>query len=111
VALHKKQVDTTHALRHLLESWVQQILRLLGELENHTLTPLVVVQKILDANLASGYIRQRESEYVSYVRLNKVTLKDNYTIPLIDDLLERLANKKLFSKLDLKNGFHHVFMD
>jgi len=42
------------------------------------------VQKMLDANLASGYIRPSESECggelrmcVDYRRLNKVTLKDN----------------------------------
>lgn len=39
-----------------------------------------------------------------------MTAKDNYPIPLIDDLLDRLAGKSLFAKLDLKNGFHHVFM-
>lgn len=48
---------------------------------------------------------------VDYRRLNKVTAKDNYPIPLIDDLLDRLLNKRWFTKLDLKNGFFHVFVE
>ena len=80
------------------------------------------LQIFIDEYLEKGYIRPSESEFVSpimlvkkntgdirmcvdYRTLNKVTLKDNYPIPLIDDLLDRLANKKYFTKLDLKNGF------
>lgn len=48
---------------------------------------------------------------MDYRMLNKITAKDNYPIPLIDDLLDRLANKKFFTKLDLKNGFFHVLVD
>ncbi|CAD7001655.1 unnamed protein product [Ceratitis capitata] len=88
----------------------------------------VELQKIIDEYLAKGYIRPSESEFVSpivlvkkktgelrlcvdYRKLNKVTAKDNYPMPLIDDLLDRLANKKVFTKLDLKNGFFHVFVN
>lgn len=86
------------------------------------------LQKILDDYLQKGIIRSSEPEYASPIvlvkkktgdlrmcvdfrKLNKVTAKHNYPIPLIDDLLESLANKKIFTKLDLKNGFHHVFMN
>jgi len=48
---------------------------------------------------------------IDFRKLNKVLIKDNYPIPLIDDLLDKLANKKLFSKLDLKNGYFHVFVN
>lgn len=86
------------------------------------------LQKLLDEYVDKGYIRASESEFVSpivlvrkksgelrmcvdYRVLNKMTCKDNYPIPLIDDLLDRLGNKKIFTKLDLKNGFYHVFMN
>lgn len=39
-----------------------------------------------------------------------MTQKDNYPLPLIEYHLDRLRNKKFFSLLDLKNGFHHVKM-
>jgi len=45
---------------------------------------------------------------VDYRALNKVTIRDNYPLPLIEDQLEILRNKKYFSLLNLKDGFHNV---
>lgn len=45
---------------------------------------------------------------VDYRELNKITIKDNFPTPLIDDHLDRLKGKRIYSCLDLKNGFHHV---
>lgn len=45
--------------------------------------------------------------YVDYRVLNKVIAHDNYPLP-IEDQLEALNNKKYFSTLDLKDGFHHI---
>lgn len=47
---------------------------------------------------------------VDYRALNKLTVRDNYPLPLIDDCIEYLENKKFFSVLDLKSGFHQVQM-
>lgn len=43
--------------------------------------------------------------------LNKVLLKEPYLIPTIDDLRNKLANKKIFSVLDLKDGFFQIKLD
>lgn len=40
--------------------------------------------------------------------LNKYLARDNHPIPLIEDQLMLLNNKKYFSRLDLKNGFFHI---
>ncbi|KAL4085336.1 hypothetical protein QTP88_012457 [Uroleucon formosanum] len=48
---------------------------------------------------------------VDYRELNKITVKDNFPAPLIDDQLDRLKGKQIFTSLDLKNGFHHVRMN
>lgn len=40
--------------------------------------------------------------------LNKITVRDNYPLPLIDDCVEYLKGKKVFTGLDLKNGLHQV---
>lgn len=45
---------------------------------------------------------------VDYRELNKITIRDNFPTPLIDDHLDRLREKSYFSSLDLRNGFHHV---
>lgn len=45
---------------------------------------------------------------VDYRALNKLTIRDNYPLSLIEECLEYLGGKKYFSSLDLKNGFFHV---
>ncbi|GFY62888.1 uncharacterized protein K02A2.6-like [Trichonephila inaurata madagascariensis] len=42
---------------------------------------------------------------IDYRRLNHKLIKDNYPLPLIDDILDCLQNAKIFTTLDLKNGF------
>lgn len=43
---------------------------------------------------------------VDYKRLNAVTVKDKYALPLISDILNALANRKIFSKIDLRGAYH-----
>lgn len=45
---------------------------------------------------------------VDYRALNKLTERDNYPLPLIEDQIDRLHGKKFFSCLDLKDRFYHV---
>ncbi|GFY48696.1 hypothetical protein TNIN_414301 [Trichonephila inaurata madagascariensis] len=45
---------------------------------------------------------------IDYRRLNYKLIKDNYHLPLIDDILDCLQNVRIFTTLDLKNGFFHV---
>ncbi|GBE79521.1 hypothetical protein SCP_0207210 [Sparassis crispa] len=45
---------------------------------------------------------------VDYHGLNSMTKKNHYSLPLIDDLLDRVQGCKVFSVLDLKNAFNHV---
>lgn len=48
---------------------------------------------------------------VDYRRLNQKIIKNRYPLPLIDDQLDRLQGAKIFTTLDLKNGFFHVDVD
>ena len=45
---------------------------------------------------------------VDYHTLNKYIIKDNYPLPSIDDQLEVMNNKAYFSRLNFKDGFHHI---
>lgn len=48
---------------------------------------------------------------VDFRLLNKKIAKDRYPLPLIEDQLDALQNARVFSTLDLKNGFFHVRVD
>jgi hypothetical protein len=45
---------------------------------------------------------------IDFRQLNKVTIKNRYPLPRIDDLFDQLKDAKIFSKIDLKSGYHQV---
>jgi len=77
------------------------------------------VQKFVDDQLRKGYIRPSKSPQMSpvffvgkkdrkkrmvmdYYSLNEQTIKNNYPLPLITDLIDNMGSKKVFTKMDLQ---------
>nr|GFB99460.1 putative reverse transcriptase domain-containing protein [Tanacetum cinerariifolium] len=45
---------------------------------------------------------------IDYRELNKLTVKNRYPLPRIDDLFDQLQGSSVYSKIDLRSGYHHL---
>jgi hypothetical protein len=86
---------------------------------------LVELKKQIDELSKKGYIRPSTSPWVAlvlfvekkdgmkrmcidYQALNEVTTKNKYPLPKIEDLFNQLRGASVFSKIDLRSGYHHL---
>jgi hypothetical protein len=86
---------------------------------------LVELKKQIDALLEKGYIRPSTSPWavpvlfvekkdgtkrmcIDYRALNEVTVKNKYTLLRIEDLFDQLRGTSMFSKIDLRSGYHQL---
>ena len=83
------------------------------------------VQKFMEDQLRKGYIRPSKSPQTSpvffvgkkdgskrmvmdYHSLNSQTVKNNYPLPLITELIDNMGSKKVFTKMNLRWGFNNI---
>ena len=45
---------------------------------------------------------------IDYRQLNKLTVKNKYLLPRIDDLFDQLKGTSIFSKIDLRSRYHRL---
>jgi hypothetical protein len=57
------------------------------------------------------FVEKKDKElrlYVDYRLLNAVTIKNKYPLPYIDIMFDQLAGAQVFSKIDLRSGYHQI---
>src|ERR1700678_1060460 len=86
---------------------------------------LNALREFIDENLKSGFIRPSNSPFgapvlfvkkkdgslrlcVDFRRLNAITRKDKYPLPLTSELLDTPSRAKIFTKIDLKHAYHLI---
>jgi hypothetical protein len=86
---------------------------------------LVELKKQIDELLEKGYIRPSTSPWaapvlfvekkdgtkrmcIDYRALNEVNVKNKYPLPRIEDLFDQLRGASVFSKIDLRSGYHQL---
>ena len=85
------------------------------------------VKKYLEDNLKKGFIKASSAPMASpvlfvkklngslrfcvdYRKLNAITCKDRYPLPLISETLAQLSKAKVFTKLNIRQAFHRICM-
>ena len=54
------------------------------------------------------FVRKKDGSLRLYIDYCQVTVKNKYPLPRVDDLLDQLRGAKVFSKIDLRSGYHQV---
>ena len=46
--------------------------------------------------------------YIDYRQLNRVTINNRYPLPRVDDLFDQMRGVRVYSKIDLRTGYHQL---
>ena len=94
-------------------------------LRHQSMDELRAIKQYLVENLHKGFIKASQAPFaapilfvkkhdgslwfcIDYRKLNSLTRKDRYPLPLIEETLARLSKARIFTKLDIRQAFHRI---
>ncbi|GJR95272.1 putative reverse transcriptase domain-containing protein [Tanacetum coccineum] len=54
------------------------------------------------------FVKKKDGSFRMSIELNKLTVKNRYPLPRIDDLSDQLQGSNIYSKIDLRSGYHQL---
>ncbi|GJW74687.1 putative nucleotidyltransferase, ribonuclease H [Tanacetum coccineum] len=54
------------------------------------------------------FVKKKDGSFRMCIELNKLTIKNRYPLPRIDDLFNQLQGSSVYSKIDLRSGYHQL---
>ena len=108
----KFEINLVPGIVPILKALYQMALTKLKELKVHLQELLDMKQIQLSASLWEAlvfFVKKKNGSFrlcIDYCKLNKVTIKNKYPLPRIDDLFEQLKGAKVFSKIDLRFEYY-----
>ncbi|GKC32604.1 putative reverse transcriptase domain-containing protein [Tanacetum coccineum] len=75
------------------------------------LPPQRQVEFRIDLGAPVLFVKKKDGSFcmcIDYKELNKITIKNHYPLPRIDDLFDQLQGACYFSKIDLRSGYHQL---
>jgi hypothetical protein len=92
------------------------------------LKELTEIKAQLEDHLQKSWVRPSSSEFgaavlfvrkkdgtlrmcIDYRGLNRITIKDRYPLPYLEELMDQLSGARVFSKIDLQSGYHQIQLE
>ncbi|GKC72696.1 putative reverse transcriptase domain-containing protein [Tanacetum coccineum] len=69
------------------------------------------IEVLSDRVLSVLFVKKKDGSFkmcIDYQELNKLTIKNHYPLPMIDDLFDQLQGLSVYSKINLRSGYHQL---
>ncbi|GJT87799.1 putative reverse transcriptase domain-containing protein [Tanacetum coccineum] len=79
----------------------------------HPLFSTLSIGPVLNERIGAPvlFIKKKDGSFrmcIDYRELNKLTVKNHYPLPRIDDLFDQLQGSSVYSKIDMRSGYHQL---